>query len=193
MKWALGASSRPPVHHGSITRAALLAPPGRRRGARLAARRAARRARSRETPGRLTLIHGFAPDEPIELEADSLVLTTQRLSDDSLYRQLKSDRAALEAEGIEASDGEVDEALRAAAPPDASEKQLKRALKRARSQGADEALREDIAMRKAVDLLVEHAKPIPADQAAAREKLWTPEKEDAGAASGSGEIWTPGS
>jgi trigger factor len=101
--------------------------------------------------------------------------------------------AIVESEGIEVSDEEVDEALRAAAPPDASEKQLKRALKRARSQGADEALREDIAMRKAVDLLVEHAKPIPADQAAAREKLWTPEKEDAGAASGSGEIWTPGS
>jgi dimethylamine/trimethylamine dehydrogenase len=52
-------------------------------------------------PGRLTLIHGFAPDEQIELEADSLVITTQRLSDDALYRQLKSDRAALEVEGIE--------------------------------------------------------------------------------------------
>jgi dimethylamine/trimethylamine dehydrogenase len=54
------------------------------------------------TPGTLTLIHGFAPDEPIELTADSLVLTTQRLSDDSLYLELKSDRPALEAEGIEA-------------------------------------------------------------------------------------------
>lgn len=52
-------------------------------------------------PGKLTVIHGIAPDEPIELEADSLVLTTQRLSDDSLYRELKSDRAALKAEGIE--------------------------------------------------------------------------------------------
>jgi trigger factor len=99
--------------------------------------------------------------------------------------------AIVEAEGIEVSDGEVNEALRAAAPPDASEKQLKRALKRARSQGADEALREDIAMRKAVDLVVENAKPIPAGQAAAREALWTPEKEGSGAPSG--EIWTPGS
>ncbi len=53
-------------------------------------------------PGRLTLLQGFAPDEPIELEADSLVLTTQRLSDDSLYRELKADGTALEAEGIEA-------------------------------------------------------------------------------------------
>jgi hypothetical protein len=48
-------------------------------------------------------------------------------------------------------------------------------------------------MRKAVDLVVEHAKPIAAETAAAREKLWTPEKEDAPATSSSGEIWTPGS
>ena len=33
-------------------------------------------------------------------------------------------------------------------------------------------------MRKAVDLIVEHAKPIPVEQAEAREELWTPEKED---------------
>jgi trigger factor len=99
--------------------------------------------------------------------------------------------AIVEAEGIEVTDEEVDEALRAAAPPDASDKQLKRALKRARAQGADEALREDIAMRKAVDLIVEHAKPIPAEQAAARGKLWTPDKEEA--EKGAGQIWTPGS
>jgi trigger factor len=83
--------------------------------------------------------------------------------------------AIVEAEGIEVSDEEIEQALRASAPPDASDKQLKRALKRARSQGADEALREDIAMRKAVDLVVENAKPIEAERAAAREKLWTPE------------------
>jgi trigger factor len=96
----------------------------------------------------------------------------------------------VKAEGIEVSDEEVTEALREAAGPDATDKQVKRALKRARSQGADEALKEDIAMRKAVDLLVEHAKPIPAGQAAAREKLWTPEKEQE---QGAGQIWTPGS
>jgi trigger factor len=95
------------------------------------------------------------------------------------------------AEGIEVSDEEISQALREAAGPDASDKQVKRALKRARSQGADEALREDIAMRKAVDLLVEAAKPIPAETAAAREKLWTPEKDRA--VEGSGRIWTPDS
>ena len=35
-------------------------------------------------------------------------------------------------------------------------------------------------MRKAVDLLAEHAKPIPIEQQEARDKLWTPEKEAAG-------------
>jgi trigger factor len=99
--------------------------------------------------------------------------------------------AIVEAEGIEVSDEEVSEAMREAAGPDASEKQLKRAMKRARAQGADEALREDIAMRKAVDLLVESAKPIPVEQAAARDKLWTPEKEKD--ERGAGQIWTPGS
>jgi trigger factor len=92
-------------------------------------------------------------------------------------------------EGIEVTDEEVAAAIRDAAGPDATEKQLKRTLKRARSQGADEALKEDIAMRKAVDLLVEHANPIPVEQAAAREKLWTPGKERERA----GQIWTPGS
>jgi trigger factor len=97
----------------------------------------------------------------------------------------------VKAEGIEVSDEEVAQALREAAGPDASDKQLKRALKRARKQGAEEALRDDIAMRKAVDLLVESAKPIPVERAAAREKLWTPEKE--AAQEGAGQIWTPGS
>ena len=89
--------------------------------------------------------------------------------------------AIVEAEGIEVTDEEIEQALRASAPPDASDKQLKRALKRARSQGADEALREDIAMRKAVDLVVENAKPIGGRSAArrAREKLWTPESAQA--------------
>jgi trigger factor len=97
----------------------------------------------------------------------------------------------VKAEGIEVTDEEIQQALREAAGPDASDKQLKRALKRARKQGAEEALREDIAMRKAVDLLVETATPIPAEHAAAREKLWTPDKERA--AEGAGELWTPGS
>ena len=103
--------------------------------------------------------------------------------------------AVVEAEGIEVSDDEMLEALReASAQPGGkqpSEKALRRSLEKAKKRGSDDALREDIAMRKAVDLIVERAKPIPVEQAKAREELWTPEKE--GGPSRPKQIWTPGS
>jgi trigger factor len=136
---------------------------------------------------------GVDPRRYLELSGkteEELVVDAEPDAEQALKREAVLN-AIVAAEGIEVSEEEVTEALRAAAGPDASEKQLKRALKRARSQGAEEALRDDIAMRKAVDLLVESAKPIPLEAAAAREKLWTPEKEKE--ESGTGQIWTPGS
>jgi trigger factor len=98
--------------------------------------------------------------------------------------------AIVEAEGIEVSDDELLDSLSQSAGG-ASEKEIKKAFERMRQQGRDDLLREDIAIRKAVDLLVEEAKPIPLEQAEAREKLWTPEKEEQ--KQGSEQIWTPGS
>jgi dimethylamine/trimethylamine dehydrogenase len=40
--------------------------------------------------------------EPVEVEADAVVLVTQRLSNESLYLELKADEDALQAEGVEA-------------------------------------------------------------------------------------------
>jgi trigger factor len=101
--------------------------------------------------------------------------------------------AVVGAEGIEVSDEELLDSLRqaAAAPgqPEPDEKRLRKALERIKKDGRADLLREDVAMRKAVDLLVEQAKPIPLEQAEARDKLWTPDKERAE----QGEIWTPGS
>jgi trigger factor len=102
--------------------------------------------------------------------------------------------AVVEAESIEVGDDELLESLRAATQgpgrPETSERKLQKALDRAKKEGRDEVLREDIAMRKAVDLMVESAKPIGIDQAEAREKLWTPDKE---ADEPAKELWTPGS
>jgi trigger factor len=101
--------------------------------------------------------------------------------------------AVVEQEGIEVSDDEILDALREAAttaagqPP--SEKTVRKTFERAKREGHDEGLREDIAMRKAVELLVDNAKAIPVEQAKAREKLWTPDKE---APEKAGELWTPG-
>ena len=120
---------------------------------------------------------GINPEQYLAMTGkteEELVVESESDAETALKREAVL-AAIVEAEGIEVSDEEIEQALRASAPPDASDKQLKRALKRARSQGADEALREDIAMRKAVDLIVENAEPISAERAAAREKLWTPE------------------
>src|SRR3954451_24602596 len=101
--------------------------------------------------------------------------------------------AVVEAEGIEVTDDELHESLRAATQgpgrPATSEKKLQKSLERAKKEGRDEPLREDIAMRKAVDLMVKSAKPISVEQAQARDKLWTPEKDEKQAEK---EIWTPG-
>ena len=105
--------------------------------------------------------------------------------------------AVVDSEGIEVSDEELLDAMREAnvaqsrggeAGP--SEKQLQKSLDRAREQGRDELLREDIAMRKALDLLVENAKPISVEAAEAKGKIWTPDKEKE---EGDKALWTPGS
>jgi len=101
--------------------------------------------------------------------------------------------AIVEAEEIEVSDEEILQSLREAATgPDSkppSERELARSLERAKADGRADSLREDIAMRKAVDLLVESAKPVPAEKAEAGERLWTPENEREEPPS---ELWTPG-
>ncbi len=56
--------------------------------------------------------------------------------------------------------------------------------------GRLDEVREDLAARQAVDLIADAAKPIPLEQAAAREALWTPEKAEGGTG---GRLWTPGS
>ena len=101
--------------------------------------------------------------------------------------------ALIEAESIEVSEEELVEALEQAVAASGRQPDpdtVRKTLERLEQDGRDDALREDIAMRKAVDLLVEGAKPIPAEQAEARDKLWTPEKEQK---EKSGEIWTPDS
>jgi trigger factor len=92
--------------------------------------------------------------------------------------------AVAEAEGIEVSDDD----LIAALGPGEGDEDPERLLRRLRESGRDVLLAEEVRLRKAADLIVESAKPIPLEQAAARERLWTPEKERGEA----GAIWTPG-
>jgi trigger factor len=98
--------------------------------------------------------------------------------------------AVAEAEGIEIGEEELLEALQV--PPgheDHGHPEPAEALAELRKTGRDELLTEDLRMRRALDLLAEEAKPIPMEQAEAREEIWTPEKER----EEKGGLWTPGS
>jgi trigger factor len=139
---------------------------------------------------------GIDPEQYLQLtgkDKEELIGESEPEAERALRRE-STLAAIVAAEGIEVSDDELLQSLREAAtgpdtkPP--SERKLERSLAQMRSDGRAEALREDIAMRKAVDLLVDSAKPIPAAQAEAREVIWTPEKE---AAEKPAELWTPGS
>lgn len=100
--------------------------------------------------------------------------------------------AVVAAEGIEPSEGD----LLAAVAPTAEREGIapEQVLVQLREAGRVEELREDLAARQAVELIVERAKPIPLEQAAAREKLWTPEKDAEGEsepAQAGEKLWTP--
>jgi trigger factor len=59
-------------------------------------------------------------------------------------------------------------------------------------RGGAERVRPDLRMKKALDRIAAEVKPISAEQAAAREKLWTPDK-DKEKTSPPKKVWTPGS
>jgi trigger factor len=94
--------------------------------------------------------------------------------------------AVAESEEIDVTDDEMLEALRAAEREGASAEKLFESIKKS---GRDARLRHDLRLRKAADVLVDNAIPIPMEQAQARQRLWTPEKEREGDAS---QLWTPG-
>ena len=97
--------------------------------------------------------------------------------------------AIVEAEEIEPTEGELLEALE----PTAEQAQTTPAklLEQLKQRGRLERIREDLANRQALELIVSEAKPISVEQAKARRKLWTPGREEG--EQGSGQLWTPGS
>lgn len=105
--------------------------------------------------------------------------------------------AVADAEGIEPSDQELIEAL----GPGEGKNDPSKLLSRLKESGRDGLLRDEVRLRKAAELVAESAKPIPIEQAAAREQIWTPEKGEAEAEAPEpateddpepGKLWTPG-
>jgi trigger factor len=132
----------------------------------------------------------------------SAFLQMQGKSRDELIEETKPDAAKelkreavvtaiADAEAIEISEEEMVEALEHSAEHERTTPE--KLLERLRKNGRDAMIREDLRARKAIELVAESAKPIPKEQAEAREKIWTPEKEEKAGKEKSGELWTPGS
>src|ERR671931_1671448 len=120
-------------------------------------------------------ITGTSGDELVErLRAEARESVTGELALEAAADQLR----------IEVSDEELEEEIRLRYE-DADE-----AIPQLRESGRWEQERESLRLARALDRVASEVKRIPADLAAAREKLWTPEKEREQPAT---TLWTPAS
>jgi trigger factor len=132
---------------------------------------------------------GMSPDAYLQMQGKTRDEVIEESRPDA-ERELRREAvlaAIADAERIEVSEEEMLEALDH--PAEHERTTPEKLLKRLRESGRDAMIREDIRFRKAIDIVADAAKPIPVEQAEAREKLWTPEKER----EEKGSLWTPGS
>src|SRR6266508_2515773 len=132
---------------------------------------------------------GIAPDSYLRMQdrsRDDVIADARGDAEQQLKREAVL-AAVADAEQVEITDAELTDSLAHAAEHENTTPQ--KLLERLRSSGRDALLREDLRLRKAADAIADSARPIPVEQAAAREKLWTPAKEREEKAG----LWTPGS
>jgi trigger factor len=89
--------------------------------------------------------------------------------------------------GIEISDEQVGEMIREQAEAIGDDPEA--AITAMRERGSFEQLREDLRMREALDRVAADVTPITTELAAAREAIWTPDKEKPETET---KLWTPG-
>ncbi|HEV2790566.1 MAG TPA: trigger factor [Solirubrobacterales bacterium] len=131
---------------------------------------------------------GMDPDTFLQMQGKTREELIEESKPDAL-KELKREAvvtAIAEAEEIDVSEEEMIEALEHSAEHERTTPE--KLLERLRQSGRDQMVREDLRARKAIELVAESAKPIPKEQAEAREQIWTPEKEREQA----GGLWTPG-
>ena len=131
---------------------------------------------------------GIAPESYLQMQnrsRDDLIAEARPEAEQGLKREAVL-AAIAEREDVEVADEELIDALRHSAEHENVTPE--KLLNRLRSSGREGLLREELRLRKAADVVADSAKPIPKEQADAREKLWTPEKERGP----EGELWTPG-
>jgi trigger factor len=151
-------------------------------------------ARAREQWDRMihSLGHqGISRDNYLRIagKTEEEIIAEARPDAELLLRREAVIAAVIEAEGVEATDGDVLDALQASAAREGTTpEKLRERLEKA---GRLDEIREDLAQRRAVDFLAEHARALTVEQARARDKLWTPDQEYPRGIEKP--IWTPGS
>jgi len=124
------------------------------------------------------------------MTSEELVADMRTQAQDLVRKDLALE-AVVAAEGIEVSDEMVEAWVREQAAE--ADEDVEDSVQRLMADPATlTALRQDLAAQKALDVVTANAKPITAEQADAKEKLWTPEKEAAQQSAKSTPIWTPG-
>ncbi len=133
---------------------------------------------------------GISPEAYFQATGQSPEVLTAQIRGEaaqSVARELALEAVA-ERAGIAVSDDDVKDLIREQAElsgddPDA-------VIDDIWAHGQQESLREDLRLRAALDRLAADVKPIAPEQHAAREAIWTPDKEKP---AGETKLWTPGS
>jgi trigger factor len=155
-------------------------------------------AKSREMWDRMlhTLSHrGISREAYLKItgrEEDDLIAELAPEAAQSLRREAVI-AAVVAAEGILPGEEDLLEVIAPTAEREGLEP--RKLLDDLRESGRLDEIREDLAARQAVELIASEAKPIPLEQAQAREKLWTPDSEEQGKAAvgeaAAARLWTP--
>ena len=132
---------------------------------------------------------GIAPETYLQLtgrSAEELTRSMQMEAALSVARELALEAVA-DKLGIEVSDDEVKALVREQA--EAAGEDADSVIEDLWHHGRQEDLREDLRLRAALDRVAAEVKPIPLEQAQARDAIWTPDKETQEQET---KLWTPG-
>jgi trigger factor len=133
---------------------------------------------------------GISPEAYFQATGQSPELLTAQIRGEaaqSVARELALEAVA-ERAGIAISDDDVKDLIREQA--ELSGDDAEAVIADIWAHGQQESLREDLRLRAALDRLAAEVKPIAPEQHAAREAIWTPDKEKP---AGETKLWTPGS
>ena len=133
---------------------------------------------------------GITPETYFQVtgqSADVLIAQMRAEAAQSVARELALDAVADRA-GIEISDDDVKALIREQAEESGDD--VDQVIEDIWAHGHEESLRDDLRLRAALDRLAADVKPISVDLAEARDKLWTPDKENTEPEK---KLWTPGS